>query len=218
VVRPRAAGRLRRVRPAGPRRRPAGRPRRQRPADRPRLAHPHRDGHRRSARSGLRGRRPQRRTDPAAPGGRLPGGDGPARPGTRRRHHRSGLTAGMATTHTEHESELARVPAHRDAPLPVVDPATGEAFAEPPDQQPDALDALIDRSHRAWRDWRTDPAVRSTALRAAADAVETAGDDLARLLTREQGKPLTESHAEVARPAARLRYFAELAQLAPRTR
>lgn len=124
----------------------------------------------------------------------------------------------MPTTHTEHEPEPARVPGHRAAPLPVVDPATGEAFAEAPDQQPDALDALIDRSHRAWRDWRTDPAVRSTALRAAADAVESAGDDLARLLTREQGKPQTESHAEVARTAARLRYFAELAQLAHRTR
>ncbi|MGW4277286.1 aldehyde dehydrogenase family protein, partial [Streptomyces seoulensis] len=48
------------------------------------------------------------------------------------------------------------------------------------------------------------------ALRAAADAVEAAGGDLAPLLTREQGKPLAESHAEVARTAARLRYFAEL--------
>src|SRR5690606_26511945 len=161
---------------------------------------------RRAGRGGRAGRRPHRRPDPAAPGGRLPGGDGPARPGTRRRHHRSGLTAGMPTTHTEHEPEPARVPGHRAAPLPVVDPATGEAFAEATDQQPDALDALLD------------PAVRATALRAAADAVEAAGDDLARLLTREQGKPLTESHAEVARTAARLRYFAELAQLAPRTR
>lgn len=35
------------------------------------------------------------------------------------------------------------------------------------------------------------------------------------MLTREQGKPLSESYAEVARTAARLRYFADLA---PRTR
>ncbi|MGW6292546.1 aldehyde dehydrogenase family protein [Streptomyces sp. NPDC055058] len=119
----------------------------------------------------------------------------------------------MPTTQTE--PEPAHVPGHRAAPLPVVDPATGESFDEAPDQQPDALDAVIDRSHRAWHDWRIDPAVRSAALHAAADAVEAAGDDLARLLTREQGKPLTESHAEVARTAARLRYFAELA---PRTR
>lgn len=97
----------------------------------------------------------------------------------------------------------------------VVDPATGEAFDEVPDQQPDELDAVVDRAHRAWHGWRADPVARTAALRGAADAVEAAGDDLARLLTREQGKPLAESYAEVARTAARLRYFADLA---PRTR
>ncbi|UWM50775.1 aldehyde dehydrogenase family protein [Streptomyces carpaticus] len=97
----------------------------------------------------------------------------------------------------------------------VTDPATGEPFDEAPDQQPDELDAVIGRAERAWRYWRADPAARTTALRAAADTVEAAGDDLARLLTREQGKPLAESHAEVARTAARLRYFAGLT---PRTR
>ncbi|WP_461297275.1 aldehyde dehydrogenase family protein [Streptomyces harbinensis] len=97
----------------------------------------------------------------------------------------------------------------------VTDPATGEPFDEAPDQQPDELDAVIGRAERAWRGWRADPAARTTALRAAADTVEAAGDDLARLLTREQGKPLAESHAEVARTAARLRYFAGLT---PQTR
>ncbi|MFJ7147072.1 aldehyde dehydrogenase family protein [Streptomyces sp. NPDC100445] len=112
-------------------------------------------------------------------------------------------------------SEPHRVPGHRAAPLPVVDPATAEVFDEAPDQQPDTLDAVVDRSRRAWHRWRADPDARTTALLAAADAVEAAGDDLARLLTREQGKPLAESHAETARTAARLRYFAGLA---PRTR
>ncbi|MER5844486.1 aldehyde dehydrogenase family protein [Streptomyces prasinus] len=112
-------------------------------------------------------------------------------------------------------SEPDRVPGRRAARLAVVDPATGETFGEAPDQQPDELDAVVDRAHRAWHGWRADPVARTTALRAAADAVETAGDDLARLLTREQGKPLAESYAEIARTAARLRYFADLA---PRTR
>ena len=112
-------------------------------------------------------------------------------------------------------SEADHVPAYRAARFAVVDPATGEAFADAPDQQPDELDAVVDRAHRAWHGWRADPVVRTTALRVAADAVEAAGDDLARLLTREQGKPLAESYAEVARTAARLRYFADLA---PRTR
>ncbi|WP_318153263.1 aldehyde dehydrogenase family protein [Streptomyces sp. col6] len=81
--------------------------------------------------------------------------------------------------------------------------------------RPDELDAVIGRAHRAWPGWRADPAARTHALLGAADAVEAAGDNLARLLTREQGKPLSESYAETARTAARLRYFAELA---PRTR
>lgn len=91
----------------------------------------------------------------------------------------------------------------------VVDPATGEAFDEAPDQQPDALDAVVGRAHAAWPSWRADPVARATALLAAADAVEAAGADIAPLLTREQGKPLAESYAEIARTAARLRYFAE---------
>ncbi|GHH45890.1 aldehyde dehydrogenase family protein [Streptomyces candidus] len=91
----------------------------------------------------------------------------------------------------------------------VLDPATGEPFSETLDQQPYELDAVVARAHEAWRHWRTDPDARTAALLAAADAVEAAAVDLASLLTREQGKPLAESHHEVARTAARLRYFAK---------
>ncbi|MEU2967658.1 aldehyde dehydrogenase family protein [Streptomyces ardesiacus] len=105
-----------------------------------------------------------------------------------------------------------RASAGRDRRFAVVDPATGEAFDEAPDQHPDTLDALVERAHTAWRSWRADRAARTTALLAAADAVEAAGAALAPLLTREQGKPLAESSAEVARTAARLRYYAELDQ------
>ncbi|MEY9909984.1 acyl-CoA reductase-like NAD-dependent aldehyde dehydrogenase [Catenulispora sp. MAP12-49] len=95
----------------------------------------------------------------------------------------------------------------------VLDPATGEPFDEAPDQRPEELDAIVDRAHAAWLHWRADTNAdaRAAALLAAADAVEQAGPDLAPLLTREQGKPLPESYAEVARTAARLRYFATLA-------
>ncbi|TWD13018.1 acyl-CoA reductase-like NAD-dependent aldehyde dehydrogenase [Streptomyces sp. T12] len=113
------------------------------------------------------------------------------------------------------ETQPERAPGPGGGRFAVVDPATGEVFDEAPDMRPDDLDAVIGRAHRAWSGWRADPAARSTALRAAAEAVEEAGDDLARLLTREQGKPLSESSAEVARTAARLRHFADLT---PRTR
>ncbi|MFD8604240.1 aldehyde dehydrogenase [Streptomyces sp. TSRI0445] len=98
----------------------------------------------------------------------------------------------------------------------VLDPATGEAFDEAPDQRAQELDVAVRRAHEAWRSWRSDPAARAAALLASADAVEAAGPELAPLLTREQGKPLTESYAEIARTAARLRWFAASAP-EPRT-
>jgi acyl-CoA reductase-like NAD-dependent aldehyde dehydrogenase len=100
-------------------------------------------------------------------------------------------------------------PGTRGERFAVFDPATGDAFEEAPGQQPDELDAVVGRAQEAWRSWRADPVARGIALLAAADAVEAAGADLAPLLTREQGKPLAESYAEIARTAARLRYFAE---------
>ncbi|MFE9889750.1 aldehyde dehydrogenase family protein [Streptomyces scopuliridis] len=110
----------------------------------------------------------------------------------------------MTTRQPRHASRI------RGRRFAVLDPATGEAFDDAPDQQPDELDAVVDRAHEAWRGWRADRVARVTALLAAADAVEAAGAELAPLLTREQGKPLAESYAEIARTAARLRYFAEL--------
>lgn len=99
-------------------------------------------------------------------------------------------------------------PVPRGEHFTVLDPATGEAFDEAPDQRAKELDAVVGRAHEAWPGWRADPAARTAALLASADAVEAAGADLAPLLTREQGKPLAESYAEIARTAARLRYFA----------
>ncbi|EFE72818.1 aldehyde dehydrogenase family protein [Streptomyces filamentosus] len=111
--------------------------------------------------------------------------------------------------------QLAPDPASPGERLTVLDPATGEAFDEAPDQRAQDLDAVVHRAHEAWRSWRTDPAARAAALLSSADAVEAAGDRLAPLLTREQGKPLAESYAEIARTAARLRWFAASA---PETR
>ena len=72
------------------------------------------------------------------------------------------------------------------------------------------MDAVVDRACQAWLGWRADPVARTAALLAAAAAVEAAEAELAPLLTREQGKPLAESRAEVARTVARLRHFADV--------
>ncbi|OSP38907.1 hypothetical protein B7767_34555, partial [Streptomyces sp. 13-12-16] len=72
----------------------------------------------------------------------------------------------LATGHLPHS------PGDRGGYFNVVDPATGGAFDEVPDQRPEELDSVVDRAHAAWQGWRADPAARRTALLAAADAVD----------------------------------------------
>ncbi|MBM7771321.1 aldehyde dehydrogenase (NAD+) [Actinokineospora baliensis] len=73
----------------------------------------------------------------------------------------------------------------------------------------DAVGAVT-RARAAQREWATTgPAVRAAALDAMADAV--AGSDLAALIVREVGKPITEAKGEVARAVAILRYYAQQA-------
>ncbi|NEE45307.1 aldehyde dehydrogenase, partial [Streptomyces sp. SID8455] len=65
-------------------------------------------------------------------------------------------------------------PGLRGEHFTVLDPATGQAFDEAPDQRPQELDAVVGRAHEAWLGWRADPVARATALLTAADAVEAA--------------------------------------------
>ncbi|MDJ0870067.1 MAG: NAD-dependent succinate-semialdehyde dehydrogenase, partial [Myxococcota bacterium] len=68
---------------------------------------------------------------------------------------------------------------------------------------------------RALPAWRALPAaVRAASLRAWADALRGAGDEVATLLTREQGKPLAEARGEVTYAASFLDWFAEEARRA----
>ncbi|GII79259.1 aldehyde dehydrogenase [Sphaerisporangium rufum] len=70
--------------------------------------------------------------------------------------------------------------------------------------------AAAARAREAHRDWAArNAAERSAALSAAADAVAGAADELAGLVVREVGKPVTEARGEVARSVAILRYYAQ---------
>ncbi|MDT7707072.1 MAG: hypothetical protein QOG20_2679 [Pseudonocardiales bacterium] len=91
----------------------------------------------------------------------------------------------------------------------VVDPSTGEVFAQASDCSAQRLDDVMAAAHAA-RDWGEDDAVRVAALVAAADAVLAAQDELAPLLAREQGKPLKAAAFEVAETARWLGASAEL--------
>ncbi|MFC7582360.1 aldehyde dehydrogenase family protein [Nonomuraea antimicrobica] len=92
----------------------------------------------------------------------------------------------------------------------VIDPATGEPFAQAPDCTPDQLDQAMNAAAAAWRTWRRDDDARREALRRAADAIEAAADRLAPILTAEQGKPLKDARNELAGAVVWLRYYADL--------
>jgi len=73
----------------------------------------------------------------------------------------------------------------------------------------------VDAAERALPAWRALPAkARSVILRRWHDLIFAHGDDLARLLTAEQGKPLAEAKGEIAYAASFVEWFAEEAKRA----
>ncbi|HQX35199.1 MAG TPA: aldehyde dehydrogenase family protein, partial [Microbacteriaceae bacterium] len=77
-----------------------------------------------------------------------------------------------------------------DATFDVINPSTGQVFAQAPSVTPEQLDVVFAAANRAYRDWKRDEGLRRTVLLAAAVAVEAAVDELAPILVAEQGKPL----------------------------
>jgi acyl-CoA reductase-like NAD-dependent aldehyde dehydrogenase len=90
--------------------------------------------------------------------------------------------------------------------FPVINPSTGEAFAECPEATRTQLDAAVQAARRAFRSWRqTSFDERKAVLHRFADALAAKVDELAPLLTREQGKPLAEARGEILRAAETVR-------------
>jgi len=100
------------------------------------------------------------------------------------------------------------VPAERT--FGVINPATGEVFAQAPECTREQLDAALESAHKAQLSWKTDAAARTEALLAAADAVDAAAGELGPLLTAEQGKPVAQAITEAKGVALWLRHFATL--------
>ncbi|WP_244432051.1 aldehyde dehydrogenase family protein, partial [Rhodopseudomonas sp. B29] len=73
----------------------------------------------------------------------------------------------------------------------MTNPATGGIVGYAPEAGPAELDAAIAAATRAFPAWAaTDDGVRAAACLAIADIIEAHADELARLITLEQGKPL----------------------------
>jgi acyl-CoA reductase-like NAD-dependent aldehyde dehydrogenase len=98
----------------------------------------------------------------------------------------------------------------KGASFPVVNPATGETFARAPECSREDLDMALDSADSALRDWARDESRRRQALVAMADALRTMADELAPLLTAEQGKPLQQAKLEIWAASAVFRHTASL--------
>ncbi|MBU9615145.1 NAD-dependent succinate-semialdehyde dehydrogenase [Burkholderia multivorans] len=92
----------------------------------------------------------------------------------------------------------------------VDDPATLDRVADVPDSAAADARAATDAAARALPAWRATPArERAAILRAWHAAIVAHTDDLAKLMSREQGKPLAEARGEVAYGASYVLWFAE---------
>ena len=89
-------------------------------------------------------------------------------------------------------------PHHVAGRFEVIDPATGAPFASAPLASRDDLDAAVVAARCAFPGWAATPIEeRARAILAFADALEAAKDELAALLSREQGKPVPMAVGEI---------------------
>jgi succinate-semialdehyde dehydrogenase/glutarate-semialdehyde dehydrogenase len=92
----------------------------------------------------------------------------------------------------------------------VKNPATGEAIGEVPALGAAETRRAIEAAHRAQPAWRATLAKeRATILRKLNDLMLENTEDLAVIMTAEQGKPLSESKGEIAYAASFIEWFAE---------
>jgi succinate-semialdehyde dehydrogenase/glutarate-semialdehyde dehydrogenase len=104
----------------------------------------------------------------------------------------------------------AWVGADSGATIPVKDPASGETLGTVPKMGAEETRRAIEAADRALPAWRAKTAKeRAQILRRLYELMMANQDDLAALMTAEQGKPLAESRGEIAYAASFIEWFAE---------
>ncbi|KAF3996979.1 NADP-dependent succinate-semialdehyde dehydrogenase [Glaciimonas immobilis] len=94
--------------------------------------------------------------------------------------------------------------------LPVTNPATGEILGTVPLMGTTETRRAIVAANDAWKAWRSKTAKeRGAVLRKWNDLMLANADDLALIMTLEQGKPLAESRGEITYAASFIEWFAE---------
>jgi len=100
-------------------------------------------------------------------------------------------------------------------PLEVSNPSTGEVFAKVATIGRAETRRAIADADAAWEGWRNlSGKERGAYLHAIADGVEKRGDEIARTITLENGKPLAQGKGEVGMTVDHFRWFAEEARRA----
>jgi succinate-semialdehyde dehydrogenase/glutarate-semialdehyde dehydrogenase len=102
------------------------------------------------------------------------------------------------------------VGADSGASFPVTNPADGSLVGEVPNQDVDETRRAIEAANAAWPAWRSRTAKdRAVILRRWYNLMLENKDDLAQIMTAEQGKPLAESAGEIMYGASFIEWFAE---------
>ena len=94
--------------------------------------------------------------------------------------------------------------------IEVENPATEEIMGRVPVSTASNVDDAVESAHRAFKDWsHLSPEKRASYLFKAGELVLERQDEIARVMTAEQGKPLNEARGEVRKGADIFRYYAE---------
>ncbi len=102
------------------------------------------------------------------------------------------------------------VDADSAAKIDVTNPANGKTVGTVPKMGADETRRAVEAANASWPAWRAKTAKeRSLILRRWYDLILENADDLAVLMTTEQGKPLSEAHGEVTFGASFIEWFAE---------
>ena len=128
----------------------------------------------------------------------------------------AGLRAGLADPKLFCEAAFVngrRVAAAGRAFVTVADPANGEALGVVPALSAAQSREAVDAAAAAFPNWSgLLPQARAAALRKWFELTMAARDDLAIILTREQGKPLSEARGEIDYAASFIEFYAEEAK------
>jgi acyl-CoA reductase-like NAD-dependent aldehyde dehydrogenase len=111
--------------------------------------------------------------------------------------------ASVAELHTDFTLLIDGEGGTASSSLEVINPATGRVFARCPAAGRNELDRAVDAARRAFQGWRdTSYAERTAYIREFCQSLRRHQEQLAHLLTMEQGKPLGQAKDEIGRAAS----------------